>query len=220
MFRAVLYTQWKWTRPVILLAVLVAGYIPVNALRSSPYKVATDYHIPSLYFSIASASALYQLLALAVAIVVAIAAWQADAQRQHVYAMSLPLPRWQFVLLRFGAGAALLGIVAAAVALFGGISAALAPLPPMLHAYPVGLGVRFWLGSLIPFGLIFALLASNPRHVRVVVVAAVTVVAVDLALNAFGVTATPILTQTLIDGAYANNGPLAAFLSKWMLIDV
>jgi len=220
MFRAVLFTQWKWARPVVLLAVLVAGYIPVEALRSVPYKSAEVYYIPSLYSSISGASLAYQLLALAVAVVIAISAWQADAQRQHVYALSLPIPRWQFVLLRFGAGAALLGIVAVAVGLFGGVAAAIAPLPAMLHAYPVGLAVRFWLGALIPFALIFALLASNPKRVRVIVIAAATLIAVDFLLAAFGVTQNPEMTRWVTEKVYSSGGPLAAFLAKWMLVDV
>ncbi len=220
MFRAILYTQWKWTRPVIVLAALVAGYIPVTALRVSPYKDASTYHIPSLYNSIAGASAGYQLLALGLAVIVAISTWQADISRQHVYALSLPLPRWKFVLLRFGAGASLLGIVAVCVSLFGGIAAALAPLPPMLHAYPIGLGVRFWLGALIPFSLIFALLSSTPKRVRVIVVAFVTLVVVDWLLSAFKLTDDPVITKWLIDALYSSHGPLTAFLSKWMLVDV
>ena len=220
MFRAVLYSQWKWTRPVILLAVLVAGYIPVEALRAMPYKTSGTYHIPSLYYGLVGASTYYQWLALAVAVVVAIASWQADAHRQHVYALSLPVPRWQFVLLRFGAGATLLGVVAVAVGLFGGVAAAIAPLPPMLHAYPVGLAIRFWLGALVPFGIIFALLVSNPKRVRIVVVAFATIVAVDMALAAMGTTEKPLILGTILDAVYADRGPLAAFLSKWMLVDV
>lgn len=220
MFRAVFSTQLKWTRPAILLAVLIAGYIPVETLRSNPWKTTGTYHIPTLYLSITSASAEYQLLALAVAVIVAISSWQADSQKQHVYAMSLPIPRGQFVLLRFGAGAALLGIVAAAVGLFGGIATSIAPLPPMMHAYPVGLALRFWLGALIPFALIFALLASNPKRVRLVVIGLVTVVAVDLLLAGFGATERPVVGGWLLDRIYANGGPLSAFLNKWMLVDV
>ncbi|MHB8838955.1 MAG: hypothetical protein ACYC7F_08395 [Gemmatimonadaceae bacterium] len=220
MFRAVFYTQWKWARPVILLAVLVAGYIPVEAMRAMPYKAAGTYHIPSLYYGIVGASSFYQLLALAVAVVVAISAWQADGQRQHVYALSLPVPRWQFVLLRFGAGAALLGIVAAAVGVFGGIATAIAPLPPMLHAYPVGLAFRFWLGSLVPFALIFALLSSNPKRVRLLVAAVATIVVVDMMLAAMGLTEKPVVVGWFFDAVYSGQGPLAAFLSKWMLVDV
>ena len=220
MFRAVLYTQWKWSRPAILLAVLVAGYIPVAALRAMPYKSADTYYIPSLYRSIAAASTYYQWLALFLAVIVAISAWQADGHRQHVYALSLPVPRWHFVLLRFGAGAALLGVVAAAVGLFGGVACAIAPLPPMLHAYPFGLAVRFWLGSLIPFGLIFALLVSNPKRVRIVVAGVATIIAVDMALAAMGATGKPVVIEAFLDAIYAGRGPLAAFLSKWMLVDV
>lgn len=220
MFRAVLYTQWKWSRPAILLAALVAGYIPVAALRAMPYKSEDTYYIPALYRDITAASTYYQWLALFVAVIVAISAWQADGQRQHVYALSLPVPRWRFVLLRFGAGAALLSMVAAAVGLFGGVAAAIAPLPPMLHAYPVGLAVRFWLGSLIPFGLIFALLVSNPKRVRLVVAGVATIVVVDMALAAMGLIEKPVVLGTFFDAVYSGRGPLAAFLSKWMLVDV
>jgi hypothetical protein len=220
MFRAVLSTQWKWTRPAILLAVLVAGYIPVTALRAMPYKTEDSYYIPALYRGISAASTYYQWLALFVAVIVAISAWQADGHRQHVYALSLPVPRWKFVLLRFGAGATLLGVVAAAVGLFGGVAAAIAPLPPMLHAYPFGLAVRFWLGSLIPFGLIFALLVSNPRRVRLVVAGVATIIVVDMALAAMGLIDKPVVIGTFFDAIYSGQGPLAAFLSKWMLVDV
>ena len=220
MFRAILYTQWKWSRPVILLAVIVGGWLPINALRSWPYKTMESYHIPSLYRSISSAGLGYQLLALAVAVVVAISAWQADAHGKHVYALSLPIARWKFVLLRFAAGASLLGAVAVAVGLFGGVAAALAPLPPMLHAYPIGLAVRFWLGSLIPFGLIFALLVSSSRRVRIVVAAVATLFVVDWLLAAFGVTETTVMTRWLFDSLYEGGGPLTAFLTRWMFIDV
>lgn len=220
MFRAILYTQWKWARPVLVLAAILAGWIPLQALRTLPYKEPGSYHIPTLYQSVQAAGVFYQLLALAIAVVIAISAWQADAQRQHVYALSLPLARWQFVLHRFGAGAVLLGIVAVAVGLFGGIAAALAPLPPMLHAYPVGLAVRFWLGALVPFGIIFALLSSNPHRVKIVVAIVVTIVAFDMGLAAFGVIDAPVVLGTLQSWLYGDGGPLTAFTSRWMLIDV
>ncbi|MHB1312843.1 MAG: hypothetical protein ACYC3L_12575 [Gemmatimonadaceae bacterium] len=219
MFRAILYTQWKWARPVLVLAAIIAGWIPLQALRSAPYKTMGTYHIPSLYSSILSASLLYQYLALAVAIVIAISAWQADTARQHVYALALPVARWRFVLMRFGAGAVLLGGVAAAVGVFGAVAAAMAPLPPVLHAYPLGLAIRFWLGTLIPFGAIFALLTSNPRKVKWVTAAVVTLFAVDLLLSSLGVTQAS-LTRVLFEKLYETGGPLTAFLTRWMLIDV
>jgi len=219
MFRAILYTQWKWARPVLVLAAIIAGWIPLQALRSAPYKTMGTYHIPTLYGSITAASTGYQFLALAVAVVLAVSTWQADSTRQHVYALSLPISRWRFVLMRFGAGAVLLGGVAAAVGVFGGVAAAIAPLPPMLHAYPVGLAIRFWLGTLIPFGVIFALLTSNPRRVKWVVAGVITLFAVDLMLASFGVTQAPLL-KVVFEGLYEPGGPLTAFLSRWMLIDV
>jgi hypothetical protein len=90
----------------------------------------------------------------------------------------------------------------------------------MLHAYPVGLAVRFWLGTLIPFALIFALLASNPRRVKLVVAGVATIVVVDMLLAMVGTTDKPLLVGWFFDGLYSGSGPLAAFLSKWMLIDV
>jgi hypothetical protein len=106
------------------------------------------------------------------------------------------------------------------VGLFGGVAATIAPLPAMLHAYPVGLAVRFWLGTLIPFALIFALLASNPRRVKLVVAGVATIVVVDMLLAMVGTTDKPLLLSWFLDGLYSGSGPLAAFLSKWMLIDV
>jgi hypothetical protein len=219
MFRAILFTQWKWARPVLVLAAIIAGWIPLQALRSAPYKTMGTYHIPSLYSSVSSASVGYQFLALAVAVVIAVSTWQADGLGRHVYALSLPVARWRFVLMRFGAGALLLAGVAVAVGVFGALAAAIAPLPPMLHAYPVGLAIRFWLGTLIPFGAIFALLTSNPRKVKWVTAGVITLFAVDMLLASFGVTQAPLM-KGLVDALYEPGGPLTAFLSRWMLVDV
>jgi hypothetical protein len=220
MFRAVLYAQWKWGRLVMLPAILVAGFLPLWALRSVSNTGETSYHIPSLMASALSASGFYQVVAVLTGVLLAALVWQTDTLRQHVYALSLPVPRWKFVLLRFGAGATLLGIVAACVGLFAAVATALAPLPSMLHAYPLGLAVRFWLGSLVSFSTLFPMAGGNPVRVKRVLAVIATVVVVDLSLAATGITRQPEILLAVGQFLFDPNGPLVSFFHPWMLLDV
>lgn len=220
MFKAILYQQWKWSRPALILAAVLTAVIPITMLRSQPIDASGQYHIPTLYYHIEAASRYYQSLAFMLGLLMAVAAWQPDQQGKHVYALSLPVPRWRYVLLRFAAGAALCAAIATAAGLFGALASALAPLPPILHSYAVGLSVRLWLGAMVTFSIVFAVGSSTPRTVVRVLSVLALVGGVELALVWFGVMDRSLVLGDLMDMVVSPRGPLAVFASKWMLIDV
>ena len=114
-FRAVLYTQWKWSRIIVVLGTVGAFAIPLLSLQGAARVDRGALQAQDLLRSVQSWGTLYPLLAATLGLLVAIAAWAADHRGRHIHALTLPLPRWRYVLLRFGAGFALLAAPIAAV---------------------------------------------------------------------------------------------------------
>src|SRR2546423_3256376 len=135
MFRAILYTQWKWCRLVILLATLAAFALPLLSVQGAR-GVVGYWETRQLLGSIQGWGVLYPVLATTVALIVAMVAWAPDHRGRHVYALSLPLPRWHYALLRFAAGATLLAAPAVAVWLGGILATSMAVVPAGVHADP------------------------------------------------------------------------------------
>src|SRR2546423_6684162 len=135
MFRAIVETQWKWSRGAVLLATLVAFVIPLGSLQSA--KDAwnpADFVTRMQVWGIA-----YALLAGAVGLLVALIAWGHDHRGQHVYALTLPITRARYVLMRLGAGMLFLAPPVVALLLSGLIVSASGLIPVGLHAYPIAL---------------------------------------------------------------------------------
>src|SRR5207247_2566146 len=89
-----------------------------SLLASAPAAARADaspLQAGELLQAVQSWGTLYPVLAAALGLLVAIATWAPDHRGRHVHALSLPLPRWRYVLLRFGAGAALLAAPVIAV---------------------------------------------------------------------------------------------------------
>lgn len=215
MFNAVLYTQWKWARIPLLLLTLASFSLPVLSVRSQ-----YDPGIPAvaLLSRIQSWGVLYPVLALGVGLLIAMIIWIPDRAGRHVYALSMPLPRWRFVLLRFGAG---LVLVLAPVILLGVgalIATVVTRLPPGVNAYPGAITLRFLLATLVAFSLAFAVAAGTSRLTRVVLGIICMVIAVEIALALAGVTGVdPVLR--LLEWMASPTGPLDIFAGRWMLFD-
>jgi hypothetical protein len=215
MFNAVLYTQWKWTRLPLLLLGLAAFAAPVLSMRSQydPTVPAVD-----LLSHVQSWAAIYPVLALVLGLVVALAIWLPDRTGRHVYALSLPLPRWQFVLLRFGAGLALIVIPVALLGLGALIASASAHLPPGITAYPGGITLRFLLASMVAFSLGFAGVAGSSRVIRVVLGLMMLVIGVEIMFALAGYGGVDPLGRVL-QWLFSPHGPMDIFAGRWMLID-
>ena len=215
MLNAVLYTQWKWARVPLLVLALASFALPVLSVRSQ-----YDSAIPAvtLLERIQSWGVLYPVLALCVGLVIALSIWMPDRAGRHVYALSLPLPRWRFVLLRFGAG---LVLVLAPVVLLGIgtlIATAATRLPAGVYAYPGAITLRFLLATLVAFSLAFAVAAGTSRLTRVVLGILCLVILVEIGLSLAGVSGVdPVLR--LLEWMASPTGPLDIFAGRWMLLD-
>ena len=143
MFRAVLYAQWKWSRLVVVLGTVAGFAIPLLSVQGAARPDRGALQTQELLRAVQSWGSAYPLLAAALGLLTAIAAWAADHRGRHIHALTLPLPRWQYVALRFGAGLALLTAPIAAVLIGALLGTVMATLPPGLQAYPIALTLRF-----------------------------------------------------------------------------
>src|SRR2546426_7129741 len=108
MFRVMLYSQWKWSRLIVALGSVAAFALPIISVQGAARADASPLQAGELLQAVQSWGTLYPVLAAALGLLVAIATWAPDHRGRHVHALSLPLPRWRYVLLRFGAGLVLL----------------------------------------------------------------------------------------------------------------
>lgn len=217
MFRAVLYSQWKWSRLIVVLGTVAAFAIPLLSLQGAARADRGALQAQELLRAVQSWGSLYPLLATALGLLMAIAAWAGDHRGRHIHALTLPLERWRYVLLRFGAGLVLLAAPIAAV-LIGSSLAVLTTLPPGLQAYPIALAVRFAFAVCVAYAVFFAVSAGTARTAGIIlgVIAAVILVQVvaniaNIDLNLVGAAQTVLLLGP---------GPLAVFTGRWMLVDV
>jgi len=217
-FRAVLYTQWKWSRIIVVLGTVGAFAIPLLSLQGAARADRGALQAQDLLRSVQSWGTLYPLLAATLGLLVAIAAWAADHRGRHIHALTLPLPRWRYVLLRFGAGFALLAAPIAAV-LIGALLATLtATLPPGLQAYPLALALRFALAVFVAYAVFFAVSAGTARTAGIIlaVIAALILVQVVAGMANLDLNLLATLQAALVFGP----GPLVVFTGRWMLVDV
>lgn len=218
MFRAILYSQWKWTRLIVVLGTLAGFALPLLSVQGAARADRGALEAQDLLRAVQSWGSLYPLLAATLGLLVAIATWAADHRGRHIHALTLPLPRWRFVLLRFAAGMTLLAAPIAAVLLGASLAVATATLPPGLQAYPLALALRFALAVLVAYAVFFAISAGTVRTAGIIlgVIASLIVVQIvasiaNLDLDLLGMIQTAVLYGP---------GPLAVFTGRWMLVDV
>jgi hypothetical protein len=218
MFKQILYTHWKWGGVIALCAALVGFAIPVASVQALGSTATNRWEVSALMGSVQSWGYFYMLLALSAGLTLALTGWAADQQGRHVYALSLPLPRWQYVLFRFEAGALLLAPAALGVWIGGLVASVSITLPVGLHAYPTTLAFRFALATLLIYSIAFAA-ASGSRRTGVWIVSTfggvmVAQVVLKLVTERFD------LMEWIFTRLAEWPGPLEVLMSAWMLINV
>src|SRR3989441_2151165 len=163
MFRAVLYAQWKWSRLIVVLGTVAAFAIPLLSVQGAARPDRGALQTQELLRAVQSWGSVYPLLAAALGLLIAIAAWAADHRGRHIHALTLPLPRWQYVTLRFGAGVALLTPPIAAVLIGALLGTVMATLPPGLQSYPIALTLRFAMAGVVAYSVFFSISAGPAR---------------------------------------------------------
>ncbi len=218
MFPVMLYSQWKWSRLIVALGSIAAFALPIVSVQGAARADSNPLRAGELLQAVQAWGTLYPVLAAALGLLVAIATWAPDHRGRHVHALSLPLPRWRYVLLRFGAGGTLLAAPAIAVAAGALLATWSATIPAGLQGYPVALAIRFALAVLVAYGLFFAVSAGTARTAGIILALIGTVILVQIIagvanidLDLFGKLQIAVLNWP---------GPLAIFTGRWMLIDV
>jgi hypothetical protein len=210
-----LFLHWKQARLPLLPFVVAAFGLPllsIQGLGSIAGAGAFDY----AYSDPASTSLpIYPVLALLTGVVLALTAWNWDHQLNHVYALSLPIARWEYAMLKMGAGLVLALVPAVALWIGAHVASAALVLPEGLHAYPNQLAFRFFLAVLLSYALIFAMAAGTVKtSLWVLSGAIVALVAGVWIFETFG------LTEVALQYLWRAGGPFEVFTGSWALIDV
>lgn len=218
MFRQILFTNLRWTR-LSLTALSVVAFIAPAGL----WRLANGiYHAPQAPLVVRDGfvvlGPMLALLAFVTGFVLVAQTWAEDSLSKHVYALSLPIPWSRYVGLRFGAGAVTLLLPTLALWLGSLFVLSQIELPVMLHAYPGTLALRFLLGALLSYALVFMIQYLSGRRAALVLLSlfiGVIVFSFGMAFTGNGA-ALSSATRWLLEWP----GPLAVFAADWMLIDV
>lgn len=217
MFRVILATQWKWTRGVLLAATLLAFALPLLAMRDAS-RALDDMNANELLHRMQGFGTVYAMAAAFIGLVVAAMAWTSDHAGRHVYALSLPIERWRYVALRFGAGA--VTIAPTVIALWLGAIVALASveIPAGLHGHPLGLALRFALAALVAYAIFFAISSSTKRTAGITLAVLGGMILLEIIGDISNLPLRPmsVLTDLLVH----RMGTFGVFRGRWMLIDV
>lgn len=218
MFQVILYGQWKWSRLIVVVGTIAAFALPIISVQGATGGDASPLHAQELLRAVQSWGTLYPVLAVALGLLVAIATWAADHRGRHVHALTLPVPRWRYVLLRFGAGTTLLAAPILAVLVGALLATATATIPSGLQGYPVALALRFAVAVLVAFALFFAISAGTARTAGIILgtMAALVLVQVLASLANIPLNLVDVLQLVVLNWP----GPLAVFTGRWMLVDV
>lgn len=228
MARQILSLHWYASRWLLLPFVLAAFGLPILAVQGLGGDTA-DYGYRALDLVRASQALLpvFPALALSVGAVLALTAWSWDHRGEHVYALSLPVARWEYALLKLGAGMVLLAIPVAAFLVGSLLATTWIDLPEGLTAYPLEVSARFGLSALVMYAFLFAMAAGSNRTVIILLSTLVGVLILgELGIGlASDVLAMPWLegrgfTETLFDHLTGWPGPFQVILGDWALIDV
>ena len=218
MFQQILLTQWRWGRTAVLFLALAGFAIPMLTVQSLGDPTITRWRVAEALSDVQRWGLLFPLLAGGTGLFLALIAWGPDHTGRHVYALSLPLPRWHYALLRFGAGGVLLAIVTGGVLLGALVSVATASLPQGLQGYPFALALRFALAGFLAYAAFFAVTAGTNRTAGYILAGLSGLILAQVILSAAG-TETDFLFW-ILERVFLWPGPFEVFTGRWMLIDV
>jgi hypothetical protein len=219
-FAAVCRIQWKTSFTAVFLLAVAGFVVPLLAVQGAGFSVGERraWDLVAMLVSVEATGMLFPLLAVIAGLALAVSAWSADHQGDHVYALTLPVPRWYYVLLRFGAGAVLIVPVAAAVGIGCALAIGSLELPEGLRTYAVAVTLRFALAALVSYAALFALAAGTKRTAGLIFGALVGLFVLAELLAMAGVGAG--LWAVLVEGIFTRFGPFHVLAGPWMLIGV
>lgn len=227
MVQPMLFVHWKQARLLLVPFVVAAFGLPLMVVQGLGAGGAPEVSLDAYNLLAAYQVWLpfFPLLAASVGAVLALTAWNWDHQLGHVYALSLPVARWEYVMLKMGAGVTLACLPTAALWVGAHLASASVTLPEGLQAYPNQIAFRFFLATLMSYALFFAMGAGTIKT-TVWIVSAVFLFltgggVVDLLFATWmpGMEDVNVVNSTLRWLASAR-GPFAVFTGNWTMIDV
>jgi ABC-type transport system involved in multi-copper enzyme maturation permease subunit len=214
--KAMIRIQFEGSRNLVLALAVAAFALPIVSVRSG--WSGSDRNLTAFLTELSVWGLLYPVLAAVAAAVLSVSIWGSDRRGSHVYALLLPVQRWQYVLLRYLGGLALLAPIAMALWLGAIIGAASVDLPPGLRTFPHALAAKFTISLILLFGLAFSFAAASRRALGIgfrllglLVAVHFGVIMVRPGINLF---------STIVSALATPPGPLAPLGGRWMLIDV
>lgn len=220
MFSAICRIQWKASATGVALLAALAFIVPLLTVQQAGFSAGDrrGWDLIVMLSTVESAGALFPVVAVILGLTLSVGAWSADHQAEHVYALTLPVPRWHYVLLRFGAGLLLIVPVVAAVGLGCAVALGSLDLPPGLRGYGGAVTLRFALAATVSYSATFALAAGTKRTVAAVLGALTVLIALALTLETFGTT--PAVAGRIINAFFTRPGPFEVLIGPWALIGV
>lgn len=229
MYQPMLFIHWKQTRLLLLPFVLAAFGLPLMAIQGLGPSTDGD-SFATAYEAVAGLSLwlpLFPFLAAAIGVTLGITAWNWDHQLGHVYALSLPVARWEYAMLKMGAGMVLAAAPALALWIGAHVAAASVTLPAGLNAYPNQLALRFFLAIVLSYALLFAMAAGTIKTtvwvasgvLGLFVFAGLLQEAIQLTFPTLGFDQIGFV-DLVADWLVRTGGPLEVFNGNWALIDV
>lgn len=227
MYQPMLFLHWKQIKVALIPFVIAAFALPLLSIQGM--GSAGDLEgATAAYVILASGQVwlpVFPVLAVSIGVTLALSSWNWDHQLNHVYALSLPLPRWEFTMLKMGAGVVLAMLPAAGFWAGAHLAAASVTLPAGLHAYPDALALRFFLSILLSYAAFFALAAGTVKTTVGVASVLFLFLVVGGSVsgflgNFFGFFQETNVVQAVVDLATSSHGPLEVFFGSWTLIDV
>jgi len=219
MLTSLLLTQWKSSRIVITLAALLAFALPLGSvLYGGALSVAPGWQVANWLNASRIVGAAIPFVALGTGVILGMVTWAPDHAGRHVYALSLPVPRASYIMMRYGAGLALLAIPAGALLISSLIAVMAVDLPAGVNAYPLQLAGRFALTLVLSYALFFAIAIATKRAVLATFGIMGGMLLADLLLTIAESEA--VVTVTILKFLTTWPGPLALLLGRWALFDV
>lgn len=225
-FRPMFSLQWrvaKW--PTLALLPLCFG-LPILVVRFAEQVTRGTFADPAIDMLrvLHGASIFFALLSAIAGFTIALSAWVWDHNTRHVYPLSLPIERWRYALHKMLAGATMLAGLVAAVFVASLVVATTTNLPSGLHAYPVSFTIRFLLGALISYAVMFAFAAGTVRTtIRIIVIFMLVMVVYGLVAERLAQATGAYLPgpfELVANAVTSLPGPFNVFGTRWMLIDV
>jgi ABC-type transport system involved in multi-copper enzyme maturation permease subunit len=216
MLKAMVRIQWKACWHLVTALAVAAFALPVVSVRVG-WRGA-EANLPHFLTELELWGLLYPALAAIAAVALGVAIWVSDRRGHHIYALLLPVPRRQYVLLRYAAGLTLLLPIVVALWL-GALAATTAlDLPAGTRVFPHALALKFAIALLLCFGLAFGAAAASGRSLGI----AFRLLGIFLAVHIAVVLLKPRtnLLWTLVTALATWPGPFSVLGGRWMLIDV